>query len=218
MFGYRGKILQIDLQKKKSRILGLNTSLLKKFLGGSGLGSKILYDNLKPKTDPYAPENVVVLMTGPTAGTIIPTSARHAMITKSPQTGFIVESWAGGRFGHEIKLAGYDGIIIYGRSENPVYLWINNNNVEFRDASKIWGKSTHETDVLIKEEIGNPEAVVSCIGPAGENLVRFACVINDRYSASGRGGIGAVLGSKKLKGIAIYGSNPVSVSNIKSLL
>jgi len=218
LYGYKGKILQVDLKNKKSRILRPKTSLLRKFLGGSGLGAKLLYDNLKPETDPYAPENLVIFMTGPTAGTIIPTSARHAMVTKSPLTGLMVESWAGGRFGHEIKLAGYDGFMVSGRSEKPIYLWIDNENVEFRDASSLWGKTTHETDTGIKEDVGNPDAIVACIGPAGENLVRFACVINDRYSASGRGGVGAVFGSKNLKGVAVYGTNTMQVANMESLL
>ena len=218
MYGYRGKILQIDLEKKKTSIFRPKSSLLRKFIGGSGLGAKLLYDNLKPETDPYAPENIVIFMTGPTAGTIIPTSARHAMVTKSPLTGLMVESWAGGRFGHEIKLAGYDGFMIHGRSEKPTYLWIDDENVEFRNARSLWGETTHKTDEMIKEDVGNPEAIVACIGPAGENLVRFSCVVNDRYSVSGRGGVGAVLGSKNLKGVAVCGTNTVQVAHMESLL
>jgi len=218
LYGYQGKVLQIDLTHKKTKILRLQPSLLKRFLGGLGVGAKLLYDNLDPKIDAYSPKNPLIFMTGPVAGTLVPTGSRYVAVTKSPLTGIMAQSWAGTRFGCQIKFAGYDGFMITGRAEKPVYLWIEDDTIEFKDATHVWGKLTHETDTLVKEEIGCPDASVACIGPAGENLVRFACVMNDRYSALGRGGIGAVLGSKNLKAIAVYGTQDVSVANMDKFL
>lgn len=217
MHGYAGKILRIDLTNEKARVLRLKLTLLKKFLGGKGLGAKLLYDNLKPETNPYDPENLLIFMTGPLAGTMVPTSSRYAIITKSPLTGIFLDTYSGGHFAHEMKLAGYDGVVIMGKSKKPSYLWINDDKIQFMDAKNVWGKTTYETDIAVKEEIGNPHAKVACIGPAGENLVRFACVINDKYDAAGRGGAGAVMGSKNLKAIAVYGTRKVSIAKMDEL-
>jgi len=213
-----GQILHINLTNRKAKILELKPDLLRKFLGASGLGAKLLYDNVKPETDPYSPDNWMIFMTGPVAGTLVPTGSRYAVVTKSPLTGSMAEAWAGGHYGHKIKLSGYDGFIVVGRSQKPVYLWIDNGNIEFRDANHLWGKTTHETEGLIKAEVGNYEAGVACIGPAGENLVRIASIMNDEHNALGRCGVGAVMGSKNLKAIAVHGYHEVPVANMDELL
>ena len=199
--------MRVNLKTKEIKKEPLNLEIAQQYLGGRGYGVKILYDELKPGVDPFGPENKVVIMTGPMTGTISPTTSRWCMVFKSPLTEKTLnDTHCGGRLGIELKRAGYDGIIIENSSDTPVYLFIDENNVSIQDASKLWGKTTYETERLLKERHSNHSIAV--IGPAGENQVRFACVINGTRTA-GRGGIGAVWGSKKLKAVVVHGSRKI---------
>jgi aldehyde:ferredoxin oxidoreductase len=218
MYGYVGKVLWVDLSHNKTHVSELKLSMFQKYLGGLGVASKIMLEYTDAKVDPYSPDNLLIFMTGPVAGTIVPTGSRYVLVTKSPLTGYMAQSWSGSYFANQIKFSGYDGIVVRGKANKPVYLWIEDGKVEFRDATHLWGKSTYEVDDLVKEEVRNPDAGVACIGPAGERLVRFACIMNDKYSAAGRGGVGAVMGSKNLKAIAVYGTHDVEVANMDELL
>lgn len=213
MKGYIGNILRIDLTTGDVKEEKLNEKVARKYIGGSGLGAKILFEETDEKTDPLGADNVLIFMTGPLTGTIVPTSGRHAVVAKSPLTGIWGEGDVGGHWGIGLKKAGYDGIIIKGKSPKPVYLWINDGNVEIRDAAHLWGKDTFETDKLVKEET-NEKAVVSAIGQAGENLVKIASIMTDGLDARavGRSGLGAVMGSKNLKAIAVYGNRKIEVA------
>ena len=209
VYGYAGKVLMVDLSTETIRTEPLDMGIAEKFIGGRGLGDAILYKQLKPGVDPLSPENILVLTTGALTGTGSPFSSRSWIVTKSPLTGTILMSNAGGFFGPELKYAGYDAVIIHGKSEKPVYLWVRDGEVELRDASHLTGLGTSETQKRILEETDS-KARVCCIGPAGERLVRYASVISgDR--AFGRGGAGAVMGSKNLKAIAVRGTGRVDL-------
>ncbi len=208
-----GKFLRVNLTDGTIKEEKISDEVLKMFIGGRGLGVKILYDELKPGVDPLSPENKIVILTGPLTGTAAPSSGRWCSVTKSPLTGTIHDSHSGGYFGPELKFAGFDGVIIEGASEKPVYLWIHDGEAELRDASHLWGKDTHDTTDMICKELGDEKIKVACIGPAGENLVKIACIINDKHRAAGRGGHGAVLGSKKLKAIAVRGTQRVPITS-----
>ena len=182
---------------------------MRKFIGGRGLGSYYLYKLVDPKVDPLSPENVLIFATGPLTGTSAPTGGRYMVICKSPLTGLIACSNSGGFFGAEIKRAGYDMIVIQGKAESPVYVAIKDDEVEIRSAENVWGLDTHATTDKLIEEFGEKGAKVACIGPAGEKLVKIACVINDKHRAAGRSGVGAVMGSKNLKAIVIKGSKRI---------
>jgi aldehyde:ferredoxin oxidoreductase len=179
-------------------------ALANQYIGGRGLNIKYLYDEIKPGIDPLGPENKIIIGTGPCNGTLVPGSQRFTLTTKSPLNNFVGDSNSGGNFGAEMKYAGYDMIIIEGYSKEPVFLWINDDEVELRNAADLWGKTNSETRRAIEKDINEPDVSVISIGQAGENLVRFACVM-DCGRASGRGGTGAVFGSKKLKAVAIKG-------------
>ena len=219
--GYMGKILRVDLTSKKITAEELPEEVLKNWIGGRGLGVYIMLKEVDPKVDPLSPSNKAIVLTGPLTGIPgVPSSGRWCSVTKSPLTGTIHDSHSGGKFGPELKFAGFDAIIIEGASEEPVYLWIYDGKAEIRSAKHLWGLDTHATTDAIKEElakeIGEDEAKnikVACIGPAGENLVRFAAIINDYNRAAGRGGHGAVWGSKKLKAIAVRGHKKVPIAN-----
>jgi len=215
MYGHTGKILRVNLTKNKIAKEEISEEILRFYIGGKGLGAKILYDELKPNVDPLSPENKLIFSVGPVNGTNIPLSSRYCVTFKSPLTGGYAESLSGGHFPPRIKWAGYDAIIIEGRSEKPVYLWIDDDNVEIRNASHLWGRDTFETEDMIKEELGDTKDIkVACIGPAGENLVRYACICNDYWRQAGRCGAGAVMGSKKLKAIAIRGTKEVELADV----
>lgn len=212
--GYMGRILRVDLSSEKAIIEPLPPeSTLRKWIGGRGLGVYLMLREVDPRVDPFSPYNKAIVATGPVTGVAgIPASGRWCSITKAPLTNTIHDSHSGGKFGPELKFAGFDAIIIEGRAERPVYLWIHDGKAEIRDASHLWGRDTHDTTDIIQEElapvVGRDEAKnikVACIGPAGERLVRFACIINDKSRAAGRGGHGAVWGSKRLKAIAVRG-------------
>jgi len=210
--GYSGKILFVDLSRRSFTRTILKEELAKKFIGGTGLGIKLLIDNCPPGTDPLSPENPLILVTGPTVGTMTPTGGNgHAFLAKSPLTNGLGQSLSHGHFGTELKRAGYDAIVIKGRSENPVYLWIDDDNRNLIDAEHLMGKSTYETELAIKEEIGDFSIRVASIGVGGEKLVKYACIMNERHRAAGRTGLGTVMGFKNLKAIAIRGTNCVEV-------
>lgn len=212
MKGWIGKILRVNLTKEEWKAEELDRNIAEKFIGGRGLGSKILYDEIDPKVDPLSPDNKLILATGPLTGTSASAAGRYMAITKSPLTGTIACSNSGGHFGAELKFAGFDLIIIEGKAKEPVYLYVEDGKAEIRDATHLWGKTTHEaTDQILSET--DMDARVACIGPAGERLVRFACIINDKHRAAGRSGVGAVMGSKNLKAVAVKGSGSIQVAD-----
>lgn len=212
MFGWVGQRVRVDLSRKKVINEILEKELLMKFIGGRGANEKILYDELRAKTDPLSPENILIFGTGPLTGTLAPSSGRFNVTARSPLTGLIGDSNAGGFWGPELKFAGIDQIIIYGRAQKPVYLWIEDDNIEIKDASRIWGSLVSDTDEAIKEEVDDEEAKVACIGPAGENLVSMATIMSCLYAGNGRTGMGSVMGSKNLKAIAVRGTKGVKVA------
>jgi aldehyde:ferredoxin oxidoreductase len=218
MKGYMGKILRIDLTKGRVETEKLDENLARKFIGGSGLGTKILSDETGAETDPMGPENRLIFMTGPFAATPVITSGRHHMVTKSPLTGAYTESDTGGTWGPSLKRAGFDGIVVTGKAAKPVYLWVGDGKAEIRDASKFWGMDTYVLDEAIRKET-HQEAVVASIGPAGEKGVRYASILNDgkEARAAGRGGSGAVMGSKNLKAVAVYGKMKVEIADPEGL-
>jgi len=210
-YGYAGKLVRINLSSGKIVKEPLDGAIVREYLGGVGYAAKIMWDEVKRGTDPYSPENLLIFATGPLTGTLFPFSGSYDLVFKSPLTGLWGESRAGGFFGPQLKFAGYDFLIISGRAEKPVYIWIEDDKVEIRDASHLWGKGIHETTRIILEET-DENASVACIGPAGERLVRFACVIVDRDRAFGRCGGGAVMGSKKVKAVAVSGHGEIRVA------
>lgn len=216
MNGYVGRVLDVDLSKGDISIVDLDWDIAMKFVGGRGYSAKILFDQLKAGIDPLSEENLLIFMTGPLTGTKAPTSGRFAISSKSPLTNTIFDSQCGGSWGPELKRAGFDGIIVRGKSSSPVYIYIEDGKAELRDASKIWGLDTEATEEAIKRDVKNDGVRVCCIGPAGENAVRIACIISDKHRAAGRGGLGAVMGSKKLKAVAVKGTNEIKVANPKA--
>ena len=211
MFGYNGRLLRVDLTKHKISLEELKERYLRKFFGG--FGAKILFDELKPKIDPLGTENKIIFATGPLTGAHFTGGAKFSVVAKSPLTGIYGEANSSGFFGPELKFAGYDGIVFEGKAEQPAYLFIRNDEVQLRDASHLWGKDTGKTQKTISEEVGDEKTRVACIGPGGENLVRFACIINDMQEAAGRCGMGAVMGSKKLKAVAVRGTGMLKLKD-----
>ncbi|HAF51008.1 MAG: Aldehyde:ferredoxin oxidoreductase [Synergistales bacterium 54_24] len=217
MYGWTGKLLRVNLTEGTITTEALRKPWAEEYVGARGLGSKYLYEEVDPAVDPLSPENKIIFATGPLTGTLATSGGRYNVVTKGPLTGTIAASNSGGYWGPELKYAGYDMIIIEGKAAEPAYLWIFNDRVELRCAAKLWGKSTHEaTDIIVSET--DPEAKVACIGPAGEKLVKFACVINDKHRAAGRTGVGAVMGSKNLKAIAVRGTKGIRVADPKRFM
>ena len=213
MYGYAGRILHIDLTTGKTHTEPLNEDYAKKYIGGIGLGMRLWLDHSKAGVDPFSPENPLILATGPISGTVWPTGGNgHAFVSKSPQSYGVGESKSHGSFGTELKRAGYDAVIFKGKAEKPVYVWIDDDSVQILDASHLMGKSPAETEDAIREELGDYYIRVAAIGPAGEKLVRIACIINDKTRAAGRTGMGAVMGSKNLKAIAVRGTRDITVA------
>jgi len=209
--GYIGKAVKINLSNKKIEYITLKEKLLQKFLGGAGLTTSLYMKLSKEKIfDPFDPENPLIFFTGPLTGTIAPTSGRHVVASRSPLTGIWGEALSGGFFGARIKMAGLDGLIITGASNSPVYIFISEEGIEIREAKDLWGSGTYQTMDAVKRETDR-KASVAFIGPAGENLVKYAAIINDDGRAAARTGLGAVMGSKKLKAIAVVGSKKVDV-------
>lgn len=212
MYGWRGKILRVDLTTGGLKEEILDMKVAKDYIGGRGLGIYYLNKEVNPRCDPLSPDNMLVMATGPLTGTATPTGSRYMVMTKGPLTDTITCSNSGGQFPKELKRAGIDAILFSGRAAKPVYLWINRGRAELRSAEHLWGKQVPETtDVLVSET--DPRAKVACIGPAGEKLVLFASIMNDKDRAAGRSGVGAVMGSKNLKAVVVRGEDPVPVAD-----
>jgi aldehyde:ferredoxin oxidoreductase len=202
--GYTGKILRIDLSNQSVKEEEVSEELARNYLGGAGFAIKYLYDELKPGTPALGKDNKLIFAVGPLTATGASCSSRMAVVAKSPLTNAVGMALAGGHFPAEMKRSGYDMMIIQGKAEKPTYITIKNDEVRFRSAEKLWGMMTADTQLFIKEELGDHNYRVACIGPAGERLVPMACIVNERRTA-GRKGLGAVMGSKNLKAIAVYG-------------
>jgi aldehyde:ferredoxin oxidoreductase len=200
---YEYKVLRVDLTNEEIKTEKIVGDDVKNYLGGRGLASKILYDEIDPKVDPLSPENKLIYATGLLTGTAASTGGRYMVVTKGPLTGTIASSNSGGFFGAELRFSGNDIIIFEGKAKRPLYLSIKGEEVELKDASNLWGKTVYETTDLLIEEAGDKNARVSCIGPAGENLVKFAAIMNEKDRAAGRTGVGAVMGSKNLKAVVV---------------
>lgn len=213
MLGYQNNVLRVDLTKKGATTEPLRMDWAEKYIGSKGLAIKYLYEELKPGTDPLSPDNKLLLMTGPMTGTPIPCSGKLSISAKSPATGTINDCSIGGHSALNIKYAGYDAIVFEGKLSAPGYILIEDNKVQFKDAADLWGKGSHETEAILADKYGHDYSVLS-IGPAGENLVIMACINSDYYRQAGRGGIGAVMGSKNLKAIVIKGTGGVKVPDI----
>ena len=213
MFGNWGKTMEVDLTNREGKIQEVSEEVYKKFLGGSGLGTSLLYENVKPGVDAYSPENVLILATGPFQGTAFPGSAKWMAISKSPLTGTFCVSGAGADFGPKLKRTGVDAITVRGRSKSPVYALVTDKGLEIRDASHLWGKDAIESYNILREELADYSASIITIGPAGEKQVAIACLVVDGHSFAGRGGLGAVMGSKNLKALAVSGNQKVNVAH-----
>jgi aldehyde:ferredoxin oxidoreductase len=216
---WAGKILRVDLTAGTVKSEPLNMDWARAYLGSRGLGSKYLVDEVDAKVDALSPANKIIWATGPLTGTMASTGGRYTVITKSPLTGTIACSNSGGYWGAEFKMAGWDMVIFEGKSATPVYLYVNDDVAELRDASHLWGKSVWETEETLKKSLQDPLTRVSSIGKAGENGVLFAAVVNDLHRAAGRSGVGAVMGSKNLKAIAVRGTKGVgNIANPKAFM
>jgi len=213
---YAGNILEIDLTDRKVVVMPTEESLKREYLGGCGFGARLLYERMPAGADALSPECVVVLSTGPATGTIVPSGAMTVCTTKSPLTGAIIRSVMGGFWGAELKQAGFDVLVLKGASPDWVYLFIDDGRVEFRDARHLCGKTTFEAQAELEKEAGSDVATL-VTGPAGEKLVRYACLLSGTR-ALGRGGIGAVFGSKRLKGVVVRGSKTISVPDARGLV
>jgi len=210
------RLLWISLTKKTTKIQPLDSTDIRQFLGGRGLGVKLVYDHVSPEISPASPQNLLVFAVGPLTATSAPTAGRFVVITKSPLTGTIFDSHAGGYFGPQLRRAGFAALVLEGRADSPVYLWINDGDVEFRSAKDIWGFEVSETtDALLSET--DPKAQVACIGPAGENQANLAAIMTDKHRAAGRGGVGAVMGGKNLKAVVVKGTRGVAVADEEML-
>ena len=216
-FGYSDKIVRVNLSNDKISVENPEEIFYRKYIGGEGFVAYYLLKELKPNIDPLGPENKLIYATGPITGVSIAGAGRNSIGAKSPLTNGFGEAEVGGYWGPELKKAGFDAIIVEGKAKSPIFIWIKNGNVEIRDASHIWGKTTGEAQKIIKEELNNKLVHISQIGPGGENLVRYACVINDLRSAAGRTGMGAVMGSKNLKAVVVRGNKRVKVANKEKL-
>jgi aldehyde:ferredoxin oxidoreductase len=221
MKGFFNQLLRIDLTKKKTTVEPIQDSILRSYLGGKGLGSYLLLEENPPHVDPFSPENRLIFTLGPLADTPFYGSSRFAVFTKSPQTGIYSESYSGGKITSSMSRTGYDAIIIEGKSDHPVFLEITDTEVLFHPASgrssSLWGKDTYEAEEAILKKIGKKEAGALVIGPAGENLVKFAVIEIERWRSLGRAGIGAVMGAKRLKGIVFHGKKKREVADLPSL-
>ncbi|MCP4199821.1 MAG: aldehyde ferredoxin oxidoreductase family protein [Proteobacteria bacterium] len=214
--GYMGKMLRVNLSTGEAKSEDLPEELVKKYIGGRSMGVKLLYDELAPGTDPLSPENKMIFLTGPLAGTPAQSCSRWLVISKSPLTGGYCRSVAGGGFGAEVKAAGFDVLIVEGKADKPSYLWIKDGEVEIRDAGKLLGMLCSDTSAALREELGDKRVKVVNVGPAGEKMVRFSAIFDDQRLAA-RGGMGMVMWSKNLKAIAVRGSKKVEVADRETL-
>lgn len=217
MFAWKGKILRVNLSDGTIKAEPLNQEYAEQYIGARGLGTKYFTEEVDPKVDPLSPENKIIFMTGPLTGTFAGSAGRYNVVTKGPLNGTIAASNSGGTFGPELKYAGWDGIIFEGRAQSPVYLSIYNDQVELKSAAELWGQDVFATTDALKTAM-DEEAKVCCIGPAGENLVKYACIMNEYHRAAGRSGVGAVMGSKNLKAIVVKGSQGIAVEDPKAFM
>ncbi len=216
--GWTGTVLRVDLSSGEIQRESLPAEWARDYVGGRGVGARYLWEEVDPQVDALAPENRLIFATGPLTGTNASCGARYMVITKGPLTGCITTSNSGGHWGPELKFAGYDLLILQGRAERPVWLWILDDQVELRSAEHLWGKGVFETEDLLRREVGIADCSVASIGPGGENLVRYAAIVNDKFRAAGRSGVGAVMGSKNLKAIAVRGTGGVPVADPAALM
>ena len=218
MAGWTGKLLRVDLTTGRHQVETIPEDWQRDYIGGRGLAARYLLDEMDPTVDPLSPDNVMIFATGPLTGTPVPCGARYMVVTKGALTNAITTSNSGGHWGPELKFAGYDMLILTGAAPYPSYLFVYDDHVELRDASAYWGQGVFETEDGLKRETGIPNLRVACIGPAGENKVRFACIMNDKHRAAGRSGVGAVMGSKNLKAIAVRGTGNVEIAKPKEFM
>jgi len=205
-------LLRVNLSTCQIRKEAVPEAIQRNYIGGRGVGSKLLMDNMDPKIDALDPRNPLIFATGPVTGTYAPTGGRYMVVTKSPLTGAIASSNSGGYWGPALRFAGYDYLMIEGAAKEPVYLYIHNDQIEVRSAKHLWGKIVDDTENMIRDET-HPEVRVASIGPGGENRARTACVMNDKGRAAGRSGVGAVMGSKNLKAVAVLGTKGLKIAN-----
>jgi len=213
----RGKVLFIDLTSGSIEEVILEERFYRDFIGGVGLGVRILYERMKPNVDPLGTDNILGFVAGLLTGTPVPCAPRYMVVAKSPLTGTWGDANSGGYFGHELRAAGYNAVFFTGISPKPVYLWLSDGRAELRDAAHLWGKETYETGEILRQELGDQGVRVTCVGPAGESLSLLASVMNDVGDAAGRSGLGAVMGSKRLKAIAVRGKGKVPVADRQRL-
>ena len=216
-YGYNGKIVRVDLTTKTATVEEPDELVYRTYVGGGGLASYYLLKELKPGIDPLSADNILIFASSVISGAPIAGMVRYTVAAKSPLTGAYGEAEAGGFWGPELKFAGFDAVIITGKAEKPSYLWINDGTVEIRSAAKIWGLETGPAQEMIRGELGEKRARVALIGPAGENLVRYACVVNELKHANGRTGMGAVMGSKNLKAVAVRGTKKLDIHDPEKL-
>ena len=211
--GYTGKILNVNLSTRTLTVEDLAEEDARLFLGTYGLGARLLYSRMKPGTDPLGPDSILGFVTGPLTGTGAMFGGRFSVVCKSPVNGGWNDANCGGRFGPELKKAGFDVVLISGVADHPVYLWIKDGQAEIRDAGHLWGRECTETEDLLAHELGDPKVSTAVIGPPGENCSWMAAIMNDKHRAAARGGVGAVMGSKKLKAVVARGTNKIPIAN-----
>ena len=219
MYTYTGKVLHVDLASGRSKITTFNDDFAKAYIGGTGFGIKTLIDNHKPGIAPFDPENPLIFTVGAVTSTMVPcASSKFGVFAKSPASNLLGEAYSTGQWGAELRFAGYDILVIKGKSPKPVYLWIDDESVQTMDASSLWGTTTWEAEEIIRKELGDQLIRVSGIGQGGENLARVACLMNDHFRAAGRTGLGAIAGSKNLKAVAVRGTHDIKVAEPEKLL
>lgn len=215
--GYCGKIARINLTKSKVKIENLRCEWITKFIGGKGLGFRYLFEELSPRLDPLGPDNKLMFFTGPLSGTVAPATGKYVVVTKSPRTSTVLDSYFGGTFGAQLKFSGFDAVIVEGKSNKPVYISIMNEEVSIKSAEHLWGMGTTDTIKVIKKS-EDSKASVLAIGPAGENRVKLASINADMIWNAGRGGAGAVMGSKNLKAIVVKGDKRFNIADEDELI
>ena len=213
MKGYHGRLLEVDLSARKMADLPLPEEMAKKYIGGATLAAALVYDRMKKGADPLAPENPLIFATGPFTGTPLPMVSRYAVAGISPLTGFWGEATSGGRFPFRLKGSGWDGLLVKGKTDKPVYLYLKEGKAEIRDAAHLWGKDCYQTQKTIKEELKDDSVSVACIGAGGEKGIKYAAIMNDAGRAAGRCGMGALMGSKNFKAVAASGNLRPEASN-----
>jgi aldehyde:ferredoxin oxidoreductase len=213
MYGYHGRFLEVDLSAGTIGELPLSEEMLEKYVGGATLAAALVYERISENLDPLGPENPLVFATGPFTGSSVPMVSRYAACGISPLTGYWGEATSGGRFPVRLKGAGFDGLIVTGCAENPVYLYLAEGTAEIRDASQLWGRDSYETQKRIKEELGDDNVSVACIAKGGENQVRYASIMNDKGRSAGRCGMGALMGSKNLKAVVAAGDSKAKLAD-----